>query len=113
MWVHILPAFVVRIHCVNKVLLLPVKLIICSFIQMDGSDTMIKLLKEVQEITSEVQTTKNLAEGMSLVTDELLQSFSVVLNLFFVSTLESSLSGCMTVFFVNLLMSSLGMICSS
>ncbi|KAG5537103.1 hypothetical protein RHGRI_024518 [Rhododendron griersonianum] len=50
---------------------------------MDGSDTMIKLLKEVQEITSEVQTTKNLAEGMSLVTDELLQSFSVVLNLFF------------------------------
>ncbi|KAI8543894.1 hypothetical protein RHMOL_Rhmol08G0254000 [Rhododendron molle] len=53
------------------------------FIQMDGSDTMIKLLNEVQEITSEVQTTKNLAEGMSLVTDELLQSFSVVLNLFF------------------------------
>lgn len=83
------------------------KLIICSFIQMDGSDTMIKLLKEVQEITSEVQTTKNLAESMSLVTDELLQSFSVVLNLFFVSTLESSLSGCMTVFFVNLLVSSL------
>ncbi|KAF7135026.1 hypothetical protein RHSIM_Rhsim08G0184500 [Rhododendron simsii] len=69
---------------------------------MDGFDTMIKLLKEVQEITSEVQTTKNLAESMSLVTDELSQSFSVVLNLFFVSTLESSLSGCMTVFFVNL-----------
>lgn len=50
---------------------------------MGNSDTMIKLLKEVQEITSEFQSTKNLAESMSLVTDELLESFSILLNLFF------------------------------
>ncbi|THF97261.1 hypothetical protein TEA_008089 [Camellia sinensis var. sinensis] len=45
-------------------------------------DSTIKLLLEVQEITSEVQNSRNLAERVSLIVDELFQSFSAILNLF-------------------------------
>ncbi|CAL5423099.1 unnamed protein product [Camellia sinensis] len=51
-------------------------------IDEDNFDSTIKLLLEVQEITSEVQNSRNLAESVSLIVDELFQSFSAILNLF-------------------------------
>ncbi|XP_057506191.1 LOW QUALITY PROTEIN: kinesin-like protein KIN-7O [Actinidia eriantha] len=51
-------------------------------IDMDNSDAMMNLLMDVQEITSEIQTTRNLGVSVSLVVDELLQSFSAATNLF-------------------------------
>ncbi|GFY98129.1 P-loop containing nucleoside triphosphate hydrolases superfamily protein [Actinidia rufa] len=51
-------------------------------IDMDNSDAMMNLLMGVQEITSEIQTTRNLGESVSMVVDELLQSFSAATNLF-------------------------------
>ncbi|CAL5367953.1 unnamed protein product [Camellia sinensis] len=51
-------------------------------IDEDNFDYTIKLLLEVQEITSEVQNSRNLAESVSLIVDELFQSFSAILNLF-------------------------------
>ena len=56
---------------------------------MDNYDAMMKLLMDVQEITSEIQTTRNLGESVSLVVDELLQGFSAATNLFLVSSLDS------------------------
>ncbi|XP_052176395.1 kinesin-like protein KIN-7O isoform X2 [Diospyros lotus] len=50
---------------------------------MADFDFMTKLIMEVEEITLEVQSSRNLADSVSLVVDDALQSFSSVLNLFF------------------------------
>ena len=51
---------------------------------MADFDFMTKLIMEVEEITLEVQSSRNLADRVSLVVDDALQSFSSVLNQFFV-----------------------------
>lgn len=87
-YIFLVFCYVIIVSCIYHICRFLMRMVFITFIQDGNSDFVIKLSVEVQELMSEVENSKEVVEIASSLTDEVSRSFSDLIDVFLVSTLE-------------------------